>query len=105
MVYARFASGYRPGGPNTDIGPGVPITSQADKTENYEVGVKADFLDHTLSIDSSLYYIAWKNIQFDAQLLIGTVPYDFVSNGSAAKSQGVEISVASRPVQGLTITA
>jgi len=61
MIYARLASGYRPGGPNPS--PGVPPEFGPDKTKNYELGVKADFLDHTLSIDTSVYYIDWKNIQ------------------------------------------
>src|SRR6185437_1017128 len=46
-VYARLASGYRPGGPNENQGvPGIPSTYQADKTKDYEVGLKAETSDH-----------------------------------------------------------
>ena len=63
MVYARLASGYRAGGPNAV--PGVPTQYNPDKTENYELGAKGDFLNHVLSFDASLYYIDWKDIQLN----------------------------------------
>ncbi len=58
MTYARLASGFRPGGPNTGIvAQGVPSQYDPDKTENYEIGVKGNFLDRLLSFDASVYYI------------------------------------------------
>jgi len=106
MVYARLASGYRPGGANGSPGL-VPPEFQPDKTYNYEIGAKGDFLDHTLSFDASVYYIDWKGIQ------LGLIYVDpntgagvtFTSNAARAKSQGIELSVESRPIKGLTMTA
>jgi outer membrane receptor protein involved in Fe transport len=100
MVYARFASGYRPGGPNFVFG-NLPMEYDPDKTQNYEIGLKGDFLDHALSIDASVYYIKWKDLQlalYDPASVQG-----YIGNGSEAKSQGVELSVQSRPAKGLTI--
>jgi iron complex outermembrane receptor protein len=102
MVYARLASGYRPGGPNLGLGL-IPPSYKPDTTRNYEIGFKADALAHTLSFDASIYYIDWKDIQlFLTDPTTGTA---FNSNGSRAKSQGVELSLESRPLSGLTITA
>ncbi len=102
MVYARVASGYRPGGPNSGAIPfDLPLSFSPDKTQNYEVGVKGNVLDRLLTFDASLYYIDWKNIQ-----LSYTLPsngYGFVANGSRAKSRGAEISLESRPLTGLTV--
>jgi outer membrane receptor protein involved in Fe transport len=100
MVYARLASGYRAGGPNGV--PGAPSQYEPDKTENYELGVKGDLLDHTISVDASVYYINWKDIQL--QLLTPT-GLGYTGNASGAKSQGVELSVESRPLSGLMIAA
>jgi iron complex outermembrane receptor protein len=100
MVYARLASGFRAGGPNQQ-GIGIPPAYAPDKTQNYEVGAKGNLFDKKLSIDGSLYYINWKDIQiqkFSAQNLT------FTSNGSGAKSEGVEISVTVRPAEGLSIS-
>ena len=42
MAYARFASGYRAGGPNSnfDIFLGIPKAFEPDETKNYELGFK-----------------------------------------------------------------
>jgi iron complex outermembrane recepter protein len=100
MLYVRLASGYRPGGPNQSL-PGAPAEFKPDKTNDYEIGLKADVLDRTLSFDMSVYYISWKDIQLGLTNLDTGVAY--TGNAGNAKSQGVEISVESRPLGGLRI--
>ena len=104
MVYARLASGYRPGGPNfgQSIEAGAPPSYQPDKTYNYEVGLKGEFLGHKLSIDGSLYYIDWRGIQLQ---LDTPQYYGYYANGSRAKSEGVELAATARPITGLTVAA
>jgi len=99
MLYARVASGYRAGGPNA--APEDPREYSPDKTQNYELGIKADWLEHALSLDSSLYYVDWKNIQ--VSLTDPTTGFGYYVNASRAKSQGIELSVQAKPVPGLTI--
>jgi len=100
MIYARLASGYRPGGSNAAP---EPPNYSPDKTRNYEIGVKGDFLDHVLSVDASVYYIDWKNIQLS--LTDQNTGNGYITNVSGAKSQGVELSVQSRPLAGMTVGA
>jgi iron complex outermembrane receptor protein len=103
MLYARLASGYRPGGPNSNSGINKLPTYSPDKTKNYEIGIKGDVLKHALSFDGSVYYIDWK----DMQLLVvdPTTHAGIFVNASTAKSQGLELSVEARPVSGLTLSA
>ncbi len=102
MVYARLASGYRAGGPNANGGvAGTPAQYAPDKTENYELGAKGAFFDHKLSVDASLYYIDWKDIQLS--LLNATTNLTYKTNGGRAKSQGAELTVEVRPVTGLKL--
>ena len=98
MVYARFASGFRPGGINVEgaLG-GLPDKFAPDTTRNYEIGVKGNTLGHKLSFDASLYYIDWKDIQLQLTSPIGNV---YFSNGGRAKSEGVELSVHTAPLSG-----
>jgi len=103
MVYARIASGYRAGGPNLTLSPGTPTEYSPDRTQNVEIGAKAALLDETLSIDGSLYYIDWKDIQLS--LVNAQTGLGYTGNGSEAKSQGFELSIESKPVAGLTIAA
>lgn len=99
MVYARLASGYRPAGFNRPL-PETPLTFKSDKTLNYEIGLKGNFLDRRLSVDTSLFYIDWQDIQLQRT---NPQAFNYLTNGSRAKSEGVELSLESRPAQGLTI--
>lgn len=104
MAYVRLASGFRPGGPNAAGvagGTGVQPTYGEDRTNNYDIGLKADLLDRTLFLDLSLYYIDWKDIQI-SEVFATSSGY---ANGNSAKSEGVELQTEWRPpqVQGLTI--
>jgi outer membrane receptor protein involved in Fe transport len=101
MVYARVASGFRPGGPN-QLSPGVKPFYDPDNTVNYEVGIKGDFIDHRLSIDASVFYIDWKSFQLQRFSTVTGLIY--TANGSAAKSEGVELSASVRPWKGGTIS-
>jgi outer membrane receptor protein involved in Fe transport len=100
MTYARIASGYRPGGPNTTFSLGLPPQFSPDKTQNYELGVKGEALDRMMSFDTSVYYIDWKNIQLPLE---SANDIGYFANGSRAKSEGVELSVELRPIIGTTL--
>lgn len=104
MIYARLASGYRAGGPNANaLVNHVPAQYDPDKTQNYDLGVKGDLFDKTLSIDTALYYIDWKNVQVTVATPGGQAEY--ITNGGGAKSEGVEFSLIERPIGGLTLGA
>ncbi|MBS0420048.1 MAG: TonB-dependent receptor [Proteobacteria bacterium] len=103
MLYARLASGYRPGGPNVNAAAfGLPAGYGADKTHNYELGVKGDVANRTFSYDASLYLIDWKDIQLI--LVDPSSGAGYYTNAGSAKSQGIELSLESRPLRGLTIS-
>jgi len=102
LVYARVATGYRPGGPNAlpPIQPaGVAPQYQADTTTNYELGTRTAFLDNRLSIDVAAFLINWQKIQL----------FEFVdnfginANGGSAQSKGLEWTLGATPAQGLNL--
>jgi iron complex outermembrane recepter protein len=104
MLYARLTSGYRLGGPNIEAQLGqVPLSFRPDKTNNYELGMKVELPDHTLTLDASAYYIDWRDIQVS---LYNPINYfSYYTNGGTAKSQGLELSAQARPTQGLRLSA
>jgi len=102
QVYARLASGYRPGGgnnPSTDPTDLFPLTYGPDKTYSYEVGMKGDFLDRKLSVDTSAFYIDWRDTQFQIQSLKSS----YLGNAGSARSAGLELAMSVYPAQGLTV--
>ena len=104
-VYARVASGYRPGGPNAvlhDLSTGEPLappTFAHDSLWSYEVGYKGDLFDNTLSIESDVYDIRWHNIQqpFSVQGI------GVIVNSGNAEIQGFELGATWRPSSRLSI--
>jgi outer membrane receptor protein involved in Fe transport len=103
MTYFRYATGYRPGGPNivangADGQPLAPPTFAPDKLQSYEVGLKANTADHSFSVDGALYLINWDNLQVNAvRDALGVI-----ANASSARSKGAELTLTARPTQGLS---
>jgi iron complex outermembrane receptor protein len=113
MVYASAAKGFRPGGVNVGVsyvlcGPNlsalglsqVPGQFSSDNLWSYEIGTKNVFLEHTLEINASLYYISWNNIQQNVYL--SACGEQFTANLGKAKSEGGDITVLYKPVPALT---
>jgi iron complex outermembrane recepter protein len=109
MVYARLASGYRPGAPGSTAAgsPCVtfnfPCSYGPDKTENYEVGIKGNVLDHVFTYDAAVYYIDWKDVQVN--LTNAASQNQYTANAGSAKSEGIELSMEARPLAGMTVAA
>lgn len=103
MVYARAASGFRPGGPNANL-PTIPLQSfRSDRVINYEAGLKGQAAGGQLTFDLSVFRIDWKDIQL--QSTDATSGFVFLTNGAKARSQGVEATVGWKPAPGLSIDA
>ena len=100
MVYARFATGFRPGGPNARVN-GLPQTFDADKTQDYELGTKSAFWAGKGSVDLTGYYMKWNGIlvPISANSISG------LGNGGDAESYGVEANLMLRPIESLTLDA
>lgn len=105
-LYARVASGYRPGGPVRSVfGVSIPLpaTFKSDSTINYEVGVKGQFFDRRLTVDVAAFLIDWSDVQVTTRVTAGAVTANVVGNGGTARSQGLEWAFSLRPVRGLTL--
>ena len=95
-VYARAASGYRPGGPNPpaidqngNVVPGAPLSFAADTLWSYELGYKADLLDKRLSVELALFDIRWNKLQ--QPIAVGATT--LTGNAGKAESRGLELSL------------
>lgn len=98
MVYATATKGYRIGGYNPRVGspcagdpnfPGYHNLYDSDSVWSYEVGAKDELIDHKLRLNTSLFYIDWKNIQ---QIIgLSSCGFGYTSNLGAARSQGLDL--------------
>jgi outer membrane receptor protein involved in Fe transport len=102
-IYARVATGYRPGGPNVlpqNAPPGTPATYKSDSLTSYEAGLKGSWLDRALSLDFAAFYLDWEDIQLFANINDTGVN----ANGGTAVSKGLEFTLATAPAEGLTVS-
>ena len=104
LLYARVATGFRPGGPNfpTATLPDPP-TFRSDKTRNYEVGLRTSLLNKRLTIDIAAFNIDWKDVQILGLVQTPTGPIGINGNSGSAKSKGIEWTFDWRPVDSLSI--
>lgn len=102
-MYVRVATGFRPGGPNV-LPPGAPastpLTYKSDSLTSYEAGWKATGAGGRSSIDLSVFYLDWKDIQLFA-LVNG---FGINANGGTAASKGAELTASFIPMTGLTFS-
>ena len=89
MVYARVATGYRPGGPNPRA-LDLPPTVVADTLTNYELGLKSQFLGGRALVNVAAFRIDWQDIQ--QAVVVGGI--GSVDNTGNAVSKGFEIETA-----------
>jgi outer membrane receptor protein involved in Fe transport len=98
-MYARVATGYRPGGPNVlppGAPPGTPASYDSDELKSYELGIKTESENGAFALDAALFYLDWEDIQLFAQ--INNVGLN--ANGGTATSKGLEFTASARHPSG-----
>jgi outer membrane receptor protein involved in Fe transport len=89
ILYVRIASGFRPGGPNFVLKPGLGNpTFTADTLWNYELGEKYTFLEKKASLDVDVFDIQWKDIQ----LTVNNGGVNQLENAGNARVRGAELA-------------
>ena len=100
MVYARAASGFRPGGPNFVLEPGLGNPTFApDSLWDYEIGEKSTFLDKRATFDFDVYDILWKNIQ----VTVNNGGVNQLENAGTARVTGAEMAFSYRVIPAITV--
>jgi len=102
-VYARVATGFRAGGPNVvppSAPPEFPPSYDSDTLTSYEAGYKTTTYDGMLSLDLSVFYLDWEDIQITTS--IGGFTAN--ANGGTATSKGAEFSARLSPTDNLDLS-
>lgn len=88
MVYGLYSQGYRNGGVNDNFP--VQTTYKADRTDNYEAGVKWNPAVG-VEVDATVFRINWKDVP---ATLIDPIGNAYFANVTSARSQGVELATS-----------
>lgn len=115
LVYATASRGFRTGGPNTPVPVGrcaADLAAQgtnagqlqsfdSDSVWNYELGAKSLLLDNRLSLNGSVFYIDWSDIQ--QALALPTCGFGYVANLGNATSRGFDLAIQYKVLEELTL--
>ncbi len=105
-VYASYSEGFRSGFAQNPIVtrsfPGFPAVDP-DKLKNYEIGAKTQLFDRRLSLESSVYYMDWVDVQQTLRVLFGTTGITAALNGQSASGMGFDFSALAEPLDGLQL--
>ncbi len=90
MTYVSIAKGYKSGGFYMFAAPGNPKNFDKETLWNYELGIKNKFLEDTLSLNLTAYYMDIK----DMQVLTSTSAVSgYISNAASSSSKGLELEL------------
>jgi iron complex outermembrane receptor protein len=86
-LYGRFARGFKCAAFNIDIASATDgLFAGPEKATSYEVGVKAELLDHRLSFGIDAFHVDYDDLQV-SQILGGGIS---LTNAGRARAQGIE---------------
>jgi iron complex outermembrane receptor protein len=106
MIYAKTARGFRSGGQNLRA-QSVPffLPFAPEVADNYEVGLKSEFLDRRVRLNLAGYYTDVKNIQRQTLVSVPPAVSSIISNAGKARFKGFEGDLAVTPARGLVLKA
>ena len=107
-TYLSASKGFRFGGPQ--IGASTPTTTvppsyKSDSLWNYELGLRSDWFERSLRIDTAAYVIDWKDPQVNQ--ISGDGLIQFIDNVGGVKGIGVDLALRYLPpfLKGLTFNS
>jgi len=109
MVYGTYSIGYRAGGFNGRVASVEEARQPYDPEtlENYEVGLKSQFMDNRLRFNAAAFYMKYEDKQEELQLpsASGTGQKTVVVNPSTATIQGLELELQAYLSENLNVRA
>lgn len=102
MSFVSASYGYKAGGFNSTA---VNSYFQPEKVQNYEAGVKSDWLDHRLRVNGSAYYYRYTNQQSLNEVVVpGSLVPQYLTQTGDSEAKGVDAEIYVVPVHDLTLS-
>ncbi|TXS96451.1 TonB-dependent receptor [Parahaliea maris] len=101
LIYASYSQGFKSGGYNYPAST-TPESLDPETLDMYELGLKGDFLNHSLRLATSIYYYDYKDLQV-TRAASGTIGIVTTENAADAKLYGLDLDVTWIPTNSLSI--
>jgi iron complex outermembrane receptor protein len=106
LAYFRTARAFKSGGVNQRIIGDSPLAGNRllpEKVTDYEIGLKADWLDQRLRTNVAYYHSVYKDIQRSAVACTDTQCSSVLFNAASATIDGVEIELQAQATEHLNL--
>lgn len=106
-LYGKVTTGYNAGVFNIRATSAALFNEPADEENltNYEVGMKSEWLDRRLRVNTSLFWMDYEDLQVNQFVASATGASSIISNAGKARVRGLELEVMARPIPELTVSA
>ncbi len=107
LTYAGYSQGYKSGGFNIYS---ITATDDAgyrpENVDNYEIGVKSEFLNRRLRFNASVFFMDYRDLQQNQLVTTpGGISRFQTANAAKVESKGVELELTAIPLPELQVTA
>ncbi|MEQ8264172.1 TonB-dependent receptor [Pseudohaliea sp.] len=101
MFYVSYGTGYKAGGVNTDrIQQSLNVVFDAEESQSWEVGMKAEFPEQALRVNLALHRTETDDLQTISFQGTGFA----LQNAGVAEAQGGELDLLWQPLDNTTVT-
>ncbi len=108
MIYSLYSEGFRLGGRNNPraVAEGfVPEFYKPDKLNNYELGMKTEWLNGRLLVNGAVFFMDWEDIQmYFSSDQLGLHWLNGQANGGGGENLGVELDILFQATESLQLS-
>lgn len=106
LVYGTYSHGNKSGGLNITGGGAANPVVKPEKVDNFEVGLKTQFLDNTLTFNAAAFLTNVTDYQANVSVPVGNTTsfIQYIANIPKVRSKGVEVDLAYAPSRWLSLT-
>ncbi len=105
LLYATYSRGNKSGGLNITAGGAANPVVKPEKVDNFEIGLKSQFLDHKATLNLAAFLTNVTDYQANITVLNDqNVSSQYIANIPKVRSKGVEADLAYAPSRWVSLT-
>jgi iron complex outermembrane receptor protein len=90
LVFGTYSRGNQSGGLNITAGGFAHPVVAPEKVDNFEIGLKTQFLNRTLTVNGDAFYTTVRDYQANISTFVDNVTTQYISNIPKVRSKGFE---------------
>lgn len=104
LVYGTYSRGNKSGGLNITAGGAANPVVKPEKVDNFEIGLKSQFLDHKVTFNTAAFLSNVTDYQANITLLNNQGTYvQYIANIPKVRSKGIEVDLVYAPSQWVSL--